>query len=178
MEIKFVVNPYFNQDKENKPVPAFNRFIEIDGERYLEILDTHIENIMPGQYINERGIVYNTNTKRFIHPNPNVNGYVYISVMLNDKTRYVTGVHRLIMLVFKYQYGCEKLVVNHIDGNKHNNSFDNLEWITQQQNAMHAAKNGLLPINEDAPKAKLTNDQVREICEELSKNDIMGNIKI
>jgi hypothetical protein len=52
---------------------------------------------------------------------------------------------------------------NHIDGNKTNNYFKNLEWSNDSLNNQHAYRIGL------QPKRKLTDDQVREIKAELAK---------
>lgn len=53
-------------------------------------------------------------------------------------------VHRLLAL--KYIPNPEgKAQVNHKDGDRLNNSLDNLEWVTHQENLYHAMDNGLHP---------------------------------
>ncbi len=69
--------------------------------------------------------------------------YLYISLYsLNKKSTYT--IHRLVLKAFKLIDDFELLQCNHIDGNKQNNSIDNLEWCTNTENIRHAFKTGLL----------------------------------
>lgn len=68
----------------------------------------------------------------------------------------------------------EGMQCNHIDGNKSNPNLKNLEYVTRQQNSIHARDNGLLNIKkgEDNYRSKLTNKQVIEIRNIFS----LGNV--
>jgi hypothetical protein len=50
-----------------------------------------------------------------------------------------TAVHRMVAKTFLIPVDGKNLV-NHIDHNKQNNSFDNLEWVTHTENARAAEK--------------------------------------
>ena len=53
-------------------------------------------------------------------------------------------VHRLVAETFiPVPDSSEPLQVNHIDGNKRNNSISNLEWVTARENTLHAFRTGL-----------------------------------
>ena len=53
-------------------------------------------------------------------------------------------VHRIVAMTFLADSYTEKNnEVNHIDGNKHNNSVENLEWCTRSYNLEHGYRTGL-----------------------------------
>jgi len=71
-------------------------------------------------------------------------------------------IHTLVGTYFVNKPESEiKLCINHKDGIKRNNYFENLEWITLKENCAHAIKIGLHDIKgEKHHNAKLTKEKV------------------
>jgi hypothetical protein len=97
----------------------------------------------------------------------NPDGY-FIVCANREKIIIPKTVHRLVALAWhkKPPWATQ---VNHIDGNKTNNHFTNLEWCTCKENIQHASKLGLRPHGEGHAWAKLNEAQVREIKKLLGK---------
>lgn len=68
-------------------------------------------------------------------------GYLEVNISKNNIRKKVR-VHRLIAEAF-IPNPENKPEVNHIDGNKLNNSIENLEWVTRSENIQHSFKIGL-----------------------------------
>ena len=79
--------------------------------------------------------------ERVLKHTEDIKGYLRVSLDKDGKTKFVP-VHRLVALAF-IPNPLNKPQVNHIDGNKHNNRVDNLEWVTNQENCLHAVRKGL-----------------------------------
>lgn len=96
----------------------------------------------PNYRVSNKGNVKNKNTGRILKPGINRYGYPYVS-LYNDGVPKPKTVHRLVARAFIPGYD-NTLQVNHKDGNKTNNSVDNLEWMTRLENMRHAYDNGLI----------------------------------
>ena len=71
----------------------------------------------------------------------NGGGYVRIALYKNKKS-VKTLVHRIVAAEF-IQNPNNYSIINHLDGNKVNNTVQNLEWCTNSQNIKHAYRTGL-----------------------------------
>ena len=72
---------------------------------------------------------------RFLKPGTNRGGYFQV-VLCNDNNRSTRTIHQLVAESFlNHKPNGYKLVVNHIDFNKKNNRLDNLELVSQRENA-------------------------------------------
>jgi len=86
-------------------------------------------------------------------------GYLRVNLKRENGVFDSRHVHRLLMLTF-HPTANTTLQVNHKDGDKLNNSFSNLEWVTHRENLTHAWENQL---RKRPSRAILTVDQVKEI---------------
>jgi len=96
--------------------------------------------------------------ERFLKTNEN-DRYLRVDLWKDGKHKFYE-VHRLVAAAFIANPE-NKPVVNHIDGDKHNNKVNNLEWCTVSENNKHAYNTGLAKQNKTPIKA--TNIKTGEI---------------
>ena len=125
---------------------SFEHLIGNTKKEYFDVDETFDEIFTPiaghSMYeISNKGRVYSKKRDKFLRPS--VNSSNYKKVVLNGKNLYV---HRLVAEAFceNPKGSCE---VNHKDGNKWNNNYTNLEWVTKSENAQHAFDAGLRTIS-------------------------------
>lgn len=98
--------------------------------------------------VSDTGKVRNAKTGAERKPYINEHGYCIVGFYNKEKgftTQY--RVHRLVADAF-IPNPEGKRTVNHLDGNKQNNSVENLEWATHKENVIHANNIGLRVTSE------------------------------
>lgn len=89
-----------------------------------------------GTYSNQTGKEWISN--RILKPAIKSNGYMFVGLSKNGKVS-SKHIHRLVAEAFVSNPD-NKPTVNHKDGNKSNNTVDNLEWVTYLENNIHSIK--------------------------------------
>lgn len=120
----------------------------------------------PSKYkIYEDGKVINMNTGKEVHSYLGKNRYRSIYLYHNSKQS-IFKLHRLVAKYFiPNNDPINKTQVNHIDGNKNNNSISNLEWVTPKDNMKHALKSGLL-------QTTYNEETIHEACKLMEENKL------
>lgn len=151
----------------------------------MEEIWTNIEGYMGIYQISSKGRVkrlagiclakagtYRTVKESILTNFPNKSRCNYLYVNLNNNGIKQFRVHRLVAMHFiDNPKNLEQ--VNHIDGDKNNNTVDNLEWCTNQENMDHARKTNLFKprFGKNAPNTKLNEEQVKEIKDRLNNKE-------
>lgn len=94
---------------------------------------------------------------RIMKPIELAGGYHGFRLTIEGQSR-AHSAHRLVARAYIGEPADPALVVNHKDGNKKNNHFENLEWVTRGQNTRHYFDNFApacnVPIDEMTPEQK------------------------
>jgi hypothetical protein len=121
--------------------------IDEDWKIYKEIPSLEISNF---------GRIRNISTKEFVIP---YESHSYLMISFHGKQY---SVHRLVAELFVDNPNPDKFFyINHIDGNKSNNIFYNLEWCNISMNAEHAYLTGL--------SKSYSEKTIRDVCILLSQ---------
>lgn len=110
---------------------------------------------------------------RILKKSVNAHGYEIVSLS-NDGKRDTRKIHRLVAEAFCEKKN-EKNCVNHKDGNKTNNYFENLEWCTHSENIVHAYEKQL---RKNGNITHLTNgNEVYKFCSAIQASLFLGRPK-
>jgi hypothetical protein len=141
--------------------------ISLEGERWAEIEDRYYVSdygriVRLGRAaFDQKGRPLFKQTKLIKTPN-NPGGYPNFSLKNLKRT-----VHRFVALYF-VENPSGKPQVNHLDGDKANNHYTNLQWVTPAENSRHAQRMGLSNSRgERNYNAILTSEDVIEIQKAL-----------
>ena len=114
-----------------------NADANIDIERWEDIPGSDV------YQVSDYGNIMNKEKKKLMKPTVK-NEYHYYIIKLDDGNVKSYRVHRLVAAFFVKNKDKKKYnIVNHIDGNKLNNHYKNLEWTDAAGNNNHAVKNNL-----------------------------------
>lgn len=101
----------------------------------MEIWKTIIE--ATNYEISNTGFVRNKKTQQILKGRLSKNGYFQVSIKIDIENKFMNRyIHRLVAQYFLDNIE-NKREVNHKDGNKINNHFSNLEWVTSSENQKH-----------------------------------------
>ena len=126
-----------------------------------------MKQIYDGYYITQDGKIFNK-FKKQLSPYDNGKGYLVVNIQING-VRKCKAIHRIVAEA--YIPNPNSLPeVNHLDGNRQNNSVANLEWITHGNNIKHSYNlQNRTALGESNANCNTTVDIVVEICQLLEE---------
>lgn len=118
--------------EEWKDIEGYEGFYQVSSMGRVRSIDRYTARTK-GSFHYVRGKILSAGTDRW--------GYRF--VILQNGQKKCRMVHKLVAEAFM-EPKQDGFVINHIDGNKSNNSVSNLEYCTQSENMYHAVRMGLV----------------------------------
>ena len=146
-DVREVLIPYAKKDRDNPRVfpgdtLSYKEYTASDGRIYKVFKCGRVVrcSFVRVRHMKDGTVHEDPMPEKELKPAQSNTGYYHL---------YIDGrlvlLHRLVASVWcEKKEGCD--VVDHIDGNKGNNSADNLEWVTRSENDRRKMKNGLAPF--------------------------------
>ena len=127
-------------------------------------------------WVSEEGFVLSMSDKgvRILKPDRSRGQYYCVTLSRAGRVKRFL-IHRLVAEYY-IPNPDGKPEVNHKDGNKLNNHVDNLEWVTQSENQLHAFETGLQGRGEKMAGAKKTDAQVHQVCSLIQSGLTRGQV--
>jgi len=129
-----------------------------------------IPNFNGNYLIDQNGNIFSKFYNKPIKQHELRKGYFRVTLYKEMKP-YKLLVHRLVAETYIPNID-NKPNVNHKDGNKKNNSINNLEWVTQSENAKHAYDNKLYKRGKNIRIKQTVKDEVKKLSVNHSGNKI------
>lgn len=124
----------------------------------------------PKYLIYPDGRVYSMHRNKFLKQSKKKTGYLAVSILNSKKEEKTMSVHRLVAIAYVPNPD-NKPQVNHKDGDKTNNNYLNLEWVTASENQKHAYKNNLNTFSEiDRINLKIIQENRKRPVFKIDKN--------
>lgn len=112
--------------------------------------------------VSEKGRVRNIKTGKPVKGSLGKPGYRVVHYKSPDKGLVQRYIHHLVLEAFAKGV-TTPFVTNHKDGDKLNNSVDNLEKVSPRENAIHANKTGLCQRSDQRPNVKVLDKDIPTI---------------
>ena len=114
--------------------------------------------------ISPYGDIYSLSRKRLLSISHNWAGYAIATLVDDNGFRAPRKIHRLVYIAFIGPIEKDK-VIDHIDDNKLNNHFTNLQQISPSENSIKSFISG-----KNKNKLIVNHDQIKSICEMMENN--------
>jgi len=136
---KLIDNYYYKTEVKikNSVKISLNNIVKIKEDEIFKIIDDFFEDNFSNYYISNYGRIYNNKKNIIMKKLKKINGYEFVTLVSNNKKTKKLPIHRLVAYFFVNKYDKSK-IINHIDEDKYNNYYKNLEITTTKENVRHS----------------------------------------